>query len=87
MWSTQTPKYDGPDQPGPCQTQGDHVVQWLLAMVSALVPGTPHYDTTPHESIDDPSIGPAPPGAARVTHADQVQPLVHLLRALFGTSK
>ncbi len=87
MWFPQTPKYDGPDQPGPCQTQGDHLVQWLIAMVGALVPGTPHYDTTPQEPADDVSVGPAPSGAAKVNHADQVQPLVHLLRALFGQPK
>lgn len=85
MWNTQTPKYDGPDQPAPCETQNDSLVRWVLMVIGALFPGTPHYDATPNDSAGN---GDGKPSQLPSGSVDPKQAaLGHLLRALFTPSK
>lgn len=86
MWMPQTPKYQGQDQPGPCETQTDHFVRWMMSLVGALFPSTPHYDTTPS---DPAGSGDAPASSGNGGSVDPKQAaLAHLFRMLFNpTSK
>jgi hypothetical protein len=85
MWNTQTPKYDGPDQPAPCETQHDSLVRWVLMVIGALFPSTPHYEPSASAGSGDGSPSQTPTGNGSVDPKQAA--LGHLLRALFTPSK